>query len=361
MKMPLKTAQPSQTVRYATDAARWAAVASRDASADGQFYYSVKTTGVYCRPSCASRLAKRENVHFHDSRADAERVGFRPCKRCHPERAGQEDSRTAAVAGACRAIELSDACPDLDSLAREAGLSRFHFHRLFVKHTGLTPKAYAMARRDERLRSELARRRTVTEAIYEAGFNSNSRFYEQSNRSLGMKPKIFRHGGSGETIRFAIGECSLGSILVAASDKGICAISLGDAPEALIRDLQDTFPRAQLIGGDKTFECTVSQVIGFVEAPRLGLDLPLDIRGTVFQRRVWQALRDIPVGSTISYTELARRIGAPAAVRAVASACAANTLAVAIPCHRVVRLSDDPSGYRWGIARKRSLLEKEAA
>ena len=339
---------------------RWADVIGRNASADGRFVYSVKTTGVYCRPSCAARPARPENVRFHANPADAERAGFRACKRCRPNTQSPAERQSAQVAELCRWIEQSETTPTLGSLAARAGLSAYHVHRVFKAVTGVTPKAYADAQRAKRLRAELDRSRTVTEAIYGAGFGSNGRFYASTNRVLGMTPRDFRAGGSNTAMRFAIGECSLGSILVAASDRGICAILMGDDPQALVRDLQDRFPRATLKGGDAEFEHMVAQVVGFVEAPRLGLDLPLDVRGTAFQCRVWQALREIPAGVKTSYTALAKRIGAPKAVRAVAHACAANPLAVAIPCHRVVRTDGSLSGYRWGVERKRALLEREA-
>jgi AraC family transcriptional regulator of adaptative response/methylated-DNA-[protein]-cysteine methyltransferase len=344
---------------FSTDSDRWDAVVRRNSAADGAFFYSVRSTGVYCRPSCAARLPRRENVAFHLSTRDAERAGFRPCRRCRPNEASLAARQAAEVARACRLIEESEHMPSLDSLASAVGMSRFHFHRVFKAITGLTPRAYAAAHRSNRVRSELTRSATVTDAIYGAGFNSNARFYETSSKVLGMTPTTFRAGGAGAEIRFAVGECSLGSILVAASDKGVCAILLGDDPDTLTRDLQDRFPRATLTGGDKAFERWVAQVIGFVEAPRLGLDLPLDVRGTAFQQRVWRALVEIPAGSTASYREIAQKIGAPAAVRAVAQACAANTLAVAIPCHRVVRNDGGLAGYRWGVERKRVLLEKE--
>jgi len=343
------------------DDERWEAVKRRDRDADGAFYYSVLTTGVYCRPTCAARLPRRENVGFHATCADAERAGFRPRKRCRPNEAALAERQAAAVAKACRSIEQAEEAPSLDTLAETAGMSRFHFHRVFKAQTGVTPKAYADAHRAERVRAELAQSDTVTAAIYGAGFNSNGRFYATSFDLLGMTPTEFRAGGTGAAIRFAVGECSLGSILVAATPKGICAISLGDDPDALVRGLQDRFPKAQLIGGDKAFERLVAGVVGFVEAPAQGLDLPLDLRGTAFQQRVWQALRKIPAGTTATYTEIARRIGRPKAVRAVAQACAGNAIAVAIPCHRVVRLDGSLSGYRWGVARKRALLDKEAA
>jgi AraC family transcriptional regulator of adaptative response/methylated-DNA-[protein]-cysteine methyltransferase len=359
--MLMATSSEKVVSPYATDQERWEAVVRRDRSADGEFYYSVRTTGVYCRPSCASRLARRENVRFHLNCADAERAGFRPCKRCRPGAPALDEQHAAAVAKACRLIERSEESPDLSALADAAGMSRFHFHRVFKALTGLTPKAYAAAHRAQRIRDELSRSGSVTAAIYDAGFNSNGRFYATSAQVLGMSPTSFRSGGKGEAIRFAIGECTLGSILVAATDKGICAILLGDDPDALARDLQDRFANAELIGGDRDFEQRIAQVVGFVEAPAVGLDLPLDVRGTAFQQRVWRALRDIPAGETASYSQIAGRIGSPKAVRAVAQACAANPLAVAIPCHRVVRNDGGLSGYRWGVERKRALLDREAA
>jgi AraC family transcriptional regulator of adaptative response/methylated-DNA-[protein]-cysteine methyltransferase len=343
----------------ARDDARWQAVLARDASFDGQFYYSVTTTGVYCRASCPARLAKRSNVRFHDTAADAERAGFRPCKRCKPDGLSLDQQHAEKVAEACRLIETAEGAPTLDALAEAVGLSPYHFHRIFKAALGVTPKAYTTAHRNRRVRDQLNRSGTVTEAIYDAGFNSNGRFYATSAKVLGMTPTDFRSGGANAEIKFAIGECSLGAILVAASDKGVCAILLGDEPEALARDLQDQFPRAQLVGGDAAFEQLVAQVIGFVEAPGIGLDLPLDVQGTAFQHRVWDALRRIPAGSTASYAEIAQAIGAPKSVRAVARACAANHLAVAIPCHRVVRTDGALSGYRWGVQRKRALLDIE--
>ena len=340
---------------------RWAAVAARDARADGRFFYSVKTTGVYCRPSCAARPARPENVAFHATAADAERAGFRPCKRCRPTEAPRAEQQAIIVAELCRCIEAAEQPPLLAELAARAGLSPYHLHRLFKAVTGLTPKAYAAAHRAKRVRRELARSETVTAAIYDAGYNSNGRFYEEANRVLGMTPTQLRAGGADTDIRFAIGASSLGAILVAQSERGVCAIALGDDPEALARDLQDRFPQARLIGDDAAFARLVAQVVGFVEAPALGLALPLDVRGTVFQQRVWQALREVPAGRTVSYRDVAARIGAPGAVRAVAQACAANALAVAIPCHRVVRTDGALSGYRWGVARKRALIEREAA
>ncbi len=339
---------------------RWDAVVRRDRHADGRFFYSVKTTGVYCRPSCAARGARPENVEFHVSAEAAERAGFRPCRRCKPDQLPLAEQHAATVSELCRTIENADQPPTLAQLAAHAGLSTFHLHRVFKAATGLTPKQYAAAHRTRRVKAELSRSNTVTEAIYGAGYNSSGRFYEQSNDVLGMTPTAYRSGGASAEIRFAIGECSLGSILVAASDRGVCAILIGDDPDALARDLQDRFPRAHLIGGDSQFEQLVAKVVGFVEAPALGLDLPLDVRGTAFQQRVWQALREIPAGRTVSYSQIANRIGAPKAVRAVGAAVGANPLAVAIPCHRVIRNDGSLCGYRWGVERKRALIEREA-
>ncbi|MGD1094710.1 MAG: bifunctional DNA-binding transcriptional regulator/O6-methylguanine-DNA methyltransferase Ada [Bryobacteraceae bacterium] len=340
--------------------ARWASVVARDPNADGKFYYSVRTTGVYCRPSCAARLARPENVQFHSTCKDAEKAGFRPCKRCKPDQPSMHEQHAAKIAQTCRLIETSGEVPALEQLAKHAGLSIYHFHRVFKGVTGLTPREYAAAHRAKRMRNQLGKSATVTEAIYDAGYNSNGRFYATSNEVLGMTPSDYRDGGARTDIRFAVGECSLGSILVARSERGVCAILLGDDPDALAHDLQDRFPRANLIGGDQQFEKLVSKVVGLVESPAVGLDLPLDIRGTAFQQRVWQALREIPAGSTASYLDIANRIGSPKSVRAVAQACGANALAVAIPCHRVVRTDGGLSGYRWGVERKQALLEREA-
>lgn len=339
---------------------RWARVLARDRSADGQFWYAVATTGVYCRPSCPSRTANPRNVSLHGSLAEAKATGFRPCKRCHPDGPSADVANAAIVASACRLIERSEEVPSLKGLAKAANLSTSHFHRLFKSVTGLTPKHYAEAHRASRVRDELAKGRSVTAAIYDAGFNSSGRFYEKSRTMLGMTPTQYRAGGANEDIRFAVGQSSLGAILVASSDKGVAAILIGDDPDGLVRDLQNRFPKAWLVGGDEEYETMVARVVSFVEAPGLGLDLPLDVRGTAFQRRVWQALQDIPAGQTSSYSDIARRIGAPKAVRAVARACAANAIAVAIPCHRVVRNDGALSGYAWGVARKRELVAREA-
>jgi AraC family transcriptional regulator of adaptative response/methylated-DNA-[protein]-cysteine methyltransferase len=344
---------------YLSDDARWHAIIKKEEKADGHFLYSVKTTGVYCRPSCPSRRPNRENVVFHKSPEEAEKAGFRACKRCNPKSPDLAEQHAEAVATACRMIKEADVFPNLDALAGAVKMSPGYLHRLFKAATGLTPKAYANAHRADRVRKALPRRETVTEAIYEAGYNSNGRFYADSSKILGMKPKEYRDGGVGNAIRFAVGECSLGSILVASSDRGVCAILMGNDPDALVRDLQDRFPKANLVGADSEYEKLVAKVVGFIEAPKIGLDLPLDVRGTAFQRRVWKELQRIPAGKTVSYSQVADRIGFPKSARAVAQACGANALAVAIPCHRVLRTDGNISGYAWGVDRKRALLLRE--
>ncbi|MCE7031557.1 bifunctional DNA-binding transcriptional regulator/O6-methylguanine-DNA methyltransferase Ada [Lysobacter sp. GX 14042] len=338
---------------------RWAAVTRRDPAADGQFVYAVRTTGVYARPSSAARLPRPENVEFFATPAEAEAAGYRASRRAAPDRSAVAARHAQLVAAACGFIRDAPERPGLDVLAARAGLAPHHFHRVFKAATGLTPAAYARAHRAQLLRDRLGEARSVTDGLHEAGFGSSSRFYETAGERLGMRPGEYRAGGAGTEIRFAVGECSLGSILVACSGRGICAIALGDDPDGLVRELQDQFPKAGLVGGDAGFEAVVAAVVGFVEDPAIGLELPLDVRGTAFQERVWQVLRQIPVGSTASYTEIARRTGRPAAVRAVARACGGNRLAVAIPCHRVVRQDGDLSGYRWGVERKRELLRRE--
>jgi AraC family transcriptional regulator, regulatory protein of adaptative response / methylated-DNA-[protein]-cysteine methyltransferase len=343
MTMISKPATTGKSQKLIADDWRWQALVRKDERADGLFWYSVRTTGVYCRPSCPARLPHRVNVAFYEAPQNAEKAGFRACKRCDPKGPGLAGQHAEAVAAACRMIKEADEFPSLNQLAQAVKMSPGYFHRLFKTATGLTPKEYANA----------------PQAIYDAGFNSNGRFYAGSSKMLGMKPKEYREGGAGNSIRFAIAECSLGSILVASSEKGVCAILMGDDPEVLARDLQDQFPKANLIGGDDRYEKLVAKVIGFIEAPRIGLDLPLDIRGTAFQQRVWKELQRIPAGKTLCYSEVANLIGCPNSVRAVAQACGANALAVAIPCHRVVLNNGDISGYRWGVDRKRALLARE--
>ena len=352
----------TSTLPSVADDPRWARIVARDKTADGQLWYSVATTGVYCRASCPSRLANPKNVQLHDSLASAKATGFRPCRRCNPNGLSIEAENAALAARACRIIEESEEEPSLEELAKAVGRSPSYFHRTFKAATGVTPKEYAAANRAAKVRHGLASGSSVTEAIYDAGFNSSGRFYEKSTDMLGMTPSRYRAGGANEEIKFAVGQTSsLGAILVASTKKGVAAILLGDDPEDLVRNLQDRFPNARLIGADRDYEALVAQVVGFVEAPRLGLNLPLDVRGTAFQERVWKVLQEVPVGATVSYAEVARRIGTPKSVRAVAAACAANKLAVAIPCHRVIRNDGSLSGYAWGVDRKRILLDREAS
>ena len=354
---------PCRDAPFLTDDARLAAVRCRDKAADGQFLYSVATTGVYCHPSCAARPALRTNIAFHRTREQAERAGFRPCKRCRPDLPSLATREAALVAATCRRIETAEDEPSLSDLAAEAGLSPHHFHRLFRRVAGVTPKAYAAAQRQTRVQARLASGAGVTEAIFDAGFNSTGRFYEAANGMLGMTPSRYRTGGPGEAIHHAIGHSSLGAVLVAATEHGVCAILLGDDPTELRADLERRFPRAVLTDAKPGFARSVARIVAMIDHPERNgsLALPLDIRGTVFQRRVWEILRTIPPGDTLSYGAVAARLGAPFAVRAVAGACAANALAVAIPCHRVVAANGGLTGYRWGVGRKAELLKRERA
>lgn len=346
---------------FTDPARRWQAVQTKDRAADGHFWYGVRTTGVYCRPHCPSRPTKFENVTFHASRDDAEAHGYRPCKRCRPDRDSIEQHQTSVIAKACRLIEAADETPSLEALASASAMSAFHFHRVFKSVTGVTPKQYAVAHRAKRVTAKLAEDATVTSAIYEGGFNSSSRFYEKSTGMLGMTPTAFKAGGQGEAISVSITACSLGLLLVAATEKGICSIQFGDSEAELIAALRQRFPKAEISSGKPQFEELVARTVAYIERPQTGFNLPLDIRGTAFQQRVWQALQAIPLGETASYRQIADAIGQPEAVRAVAGACAANNLAVAIPCHRVVKADGALSGYRWGVKRKAELLEREGA
>lgn len=352
------TTMTDETTAYATDEARWAAVAGRDRGADGAFLFGVLTTGVYCRPGCASRTPRRENVRFFATADAAEGAGLRPCKRCAPR--GGPSPQAAAVARACALIDAADEPPSLGELADAAGMSPFHFHRVFKAATGLTPAAYARARRAERLRQALPAAPSVTDAIFAAGYGSASGAYD-GGAPLGMTPSAYRGGAAGERISFAVADSYLGPVLVAATGRGVCAIEFGEGEGELRARLAARFHGAELAPGDAAFAATVGRVVAFLEAPAAGLDLPLDIQGTAFQRRVWEALRRIPAGGTASYAEVAASVGQPGAARAVAQACAANRLAVAVPCHRVVRGDGAAGGYRWGAARKRALLERERA
>ena len=346
---------------FATDEARWDAVRRRDPAADRWFFISVATTGVVCRPSCTARQALRRNVGFHVDLASAIAAGFRPCKRCRPDLPPRAEREAALVARACRIIDEAETPPALAELAAGAGLSSHHFHRLFRSVSGVTPKAYADAQRLRRVQAGLASGQAVTSTLYDAGFNSSGRFYEAADGMLGMTPTAWRGGGRGEAISYASADCALGTVLVATSARGVCGILLGDDAGALAAELTRRFPNAAISGPNPELGDTVADLVAMIDRPaEAHAALPLDIRGTTFQRRVWEALRAIPVGQTETYAAVAQRIGQPKAVRAVASACAANHLAVAIPCHRVIGSDGTLTGYRWGVARKRELLRREA-
>ncbi len=342
------------------DEERWTAVLRRDPAFDETFVYAVRTTGIYCRPTCPARRPLRSHVEFHPAAAAAVQAGYRPCRRCRPDTPSPIAQRTALVARLCRQIESADTSPSLQALAQQAGMSPWHLHRLFKSIVGVTPKAYASTHRAKQLRSSLSTAPSVTAAIHDTGYGSHSAFYAEASRSLGMTPSRYRRGGREETIRFAFGDCWLGCVLVAATLKGICAILMGEQRDCLLGELRDRFPDARLEGADAALQQQLVDVIRLLGKPERPHDLDLDIRGTAFQRLVWQALTEVPGGSTISYAQLARRIGAPNAVRAVGSACAANAIAVAIPCHRAVRSDGSLSSYRWGVERKRALLTKES-
>jgi AraC family transcriptional regulator of adaptative response/methylated-DNA-[protein]-cysteine methyltransferase len=344
---------------FGTDDRRWAAVEGREPRADGAFVYAVRTTGVYCRPICRSRRPNRTNVVFFDDPDRAERAGFRACKRCRPEVAGRESGHARLVERACMLLEGSEGIT-LADLAAKLGLSAGYVHRVFKATVGVTPKEFAMSLRLKRLRDGLTGGETVTQGILGAGFGSIARAYDESAEGLGMTPGQYRSGGEGRSIRYATAETSLGRVLVASTDRGICLIELGDTDQELIDLLVERFPKAELAGDDPEFAERVRKVVALIDRPGLSLDLPLDIRGTAFQRQVWEALRAIPIGSTATYAEVARSIGRPSAVRAVASACASNDLAIIIPCHRVIRSDGGLGGYRWGLSRKQALLDGEA-
>lgn len=343
------------------DDTMWQAVCDRDKTADGTFYFAVETTGVYCRPSCGARQPRRENVSFHLTQQAAERAGYRPCKRCNPHKTESWAEREQLVAKACRFIEQAEETPKLDDIAAAVGLSPYHFHRTFKEVTGITPKAYATVHRSKNVKASLKETASVTEAIYDAGYGANSRFYEKAKGFLGMTPKEYRKGGSGQTIWYVVRECALGLMLLAATERGVCSIQLGDDKTALETALAREFPEATLMAEEQGIKDWVDLALDLVEARRpVSRQLPLDIIGTAFQQKVWMALQEIPVGETASYKDIAEKIDAPKAVRAVAQACASNPVAVAIPCHRVVRSDGALSGYRWGVDRKQTLLEREA-
>lgn len=343
-----------------TDERRWQAVCERDARADGQFVFAVLTTGVCCRPSCRSRHALRENVRFYPNVATAQAEGFRPCKRCQPEKTDPQQQKVEKVAAACRLLEQETPLT-LEALARQLAVSPFHFHRFFKSVTGMTPKAWQQAWRARRLREALGQGAKITDAALSAGFPDSSSYYQQADAALGMTGRQFRRGGGDIDITWVCGDGPLGRCLVAESERGVCAVLPGEDDALLYAELASLFPNARLHPGDEIFRQRVAQVFSHLDDHRQPFSLPLDLRGTAFQLQVWQALRQIPAGETRSYRQVAQSIGRPRAVRAVASACAANKLALVIPCHRVVRENGALSGYRWGTARKALLLAREAS
>lgn len=343
-----------------TDDERWQAVLARSAAADGQFVFAVQTTGIFCRPSCTAKQALRKNVRFFPDAGAALSAGFRPCKRCQPDKAHPQQHRLDKITRACQLLEQDEAIT-LETLAQQVAMSPYHLHRLFKATTGLTPRAWQQASRARRLRDALNRGEGVTQAILQAGFPDSSSYYRQADTALGMTAKQFRRGGERLAIRHTLADCALGRCLVAESERGICAILLGDDDAALVAELRALFPAARDEPADDAFRQRVRQVIATIDGRDVPLTLPLDIQGTAFQQQVWQALRTIPCGETVSYQQLAATLGRPKAVRAVASACGANKLAIVIPCHRVVRTNGALSGYRWGVSRKAQLLRRESS
>ena len=345
------------TIDRLPDEQLWQQVLARQPA---DFLYAVITMGVYCRPGCPSPRPLRKNVRFFDTCADAEAAGFRACKRCDPK---GERARIArdVVRDACAFIEAAEDTPSLDTLAARSGYSRFHFLRMFRNHTGLTPRSYAEGVRARRLHAALAEGARVVDAVADAGFGSESRVYEKTGALLGMTPGVARRGGSGETIRTAFADCPFGRLLVGATGKGVCFIGFAEPDAALLGDLRRRFPKAEIVADDLALADTVRAVLDFLEEPKRALDLPLDLRGTAFQQRVWQTLSRIPAGQTRTYAELAEMIGNPRAVRAVARSCATNPVALAVPCHRVVGSDGTLTGYRWGVPRKQALLAREKA
>jgi AraC family transcriptional regulator of adaptative response/methylated-DNA-[protein]-cysteine methyltransferase len=340
------------------DDTRWDLVRRREPATD--FLYAVTTMGIYCRPGCPSPRPRRENVRFFADVPAAEAAGFRACRRCDP-RGERAALARAVVRDACAFIEAEETIPSLERLAVRSGYSRFHFLRMFKEHTGLTPRSYAEGVRARRLQAALQAGARVADAVSGAGFGSESRVYEDTGGLLGMTPGALRRGGAGETIRAAFADCPFGRLLVGATAAGVCFIGFAEPDDALMGDLRRRFPRASVVGDDAGLAGAVRAVLAFLEEPKAGLDLPLDLRGTAFQLRVWAALRRIPPGETRSYSELAAMAGAPAAVRAVARSCAVNPVSLAVPCHRAVAADGALTGYRWGIPRKQALLAKERA
>jgi len=341
------------------DDARWAAVSENSSAADGIFYYAVITTGIYCRPSCRSKLPNRDNVEYYSSCKEAEAAGYRACRRCRPAALSKAEETELKIIHACRILEQSETRIKLDELAAHVNLSPYHFHRIFKKIVGITPKQYASKHQSHRFQTNLNTTQSITDAIYASGYGSSASAYDKNRNQLAMKPKQYRSGAAGVSIVYGLARCSLGWVIVAATDRGICAVEFGDDSSALPDQLQSSFPKARLRRGDVEFETLIAEVVDFIDSPTENFHIPLDIQGTAFQQQVWEILRQIKPGETMSYSEVAERIGKPKAARAVASACASNKLAVIIPCHRVLAKSGNLSGYRWGRNRKKKLLESE--
>jgi AraC family transcriptional regulator of adaptative response/methylated-DNA-[protein]-cysteine methyltransferase len=335
---------------------KWQQVMARDARQDGHFVFAVRTTGIYCRPSCPSRRPRRDSVEFFAGPDEAERAGYRACLRCKPT---EISSQAQCVVRARQLLDNADGRVTLAQLSRRVQLSPFHVQRLFKRATGLSPREYQSARRMQQVKSGLRHGNDVTTALYDAGFGSPSRLYENASQELGMTPGEYRRGGAGANITFAVARTPLGWLLAAATERGLCAVRFGESAGALERDLRGEFHAALLGRDDATMRRYLDPLLAMIRGENNTLDLPLDVRATAFQRKVWAKLRQIPRGETRSYSEIARAIGQPSAVRAVARACAANPVALAVPCHRVVRKDGDRGGYRWGAGRKEKLLQGE--
>lgn len=347
------------TAQFHTKKDRWAAVCENNKKADGHFYYAVITTGIYCRPSCTSKLPKKDNVEFFVTSDDAESAGYRACKRCKPNTTSKGQETKQKIIDACRIIEKSESPVTLDELATKVNLSPYHFHRIFKKMVGVTPKQYGSRHQSQRFQENLIASSSVTDAIYSSGYSSSGGAYDQKRDQLGMQPKTFRSGAEGIVITYGVAQCFLGCVIVAATNRGICAIEFGDDAESLRVQLQARFPKADFENADNELRALIKEVIDFIEKPQSSFQLPLDIQGTAFQQKVWEVLRQIKPGQTMSYAEVAQKIGSPKAARAVAIACSANRLAVVVPCHRVIAKNDKLSGYRWGVKRKKRLLDNE--
>lgn len=355
----MSTTRSSSVTVSVVDDPRWAAVPAKDEAADGAFFFAVRTTGVYCYPSCGARTPNAANAELFDDRDTAVRSGYRPCKRCRSDLAPPAQRRADTVTRVCRFIETHESEPSLEAMARHAGLSPSHLHRTFKRVTGVTPKRFAATVKAARARAALEQGQSVTEAMVGAGYSSSSRFHLAARTAFGLLPQELGRGGGDGPLTFGSGHSSLGVVLVACTERGVCAVLLGEHLGELESDLRKRFPRRECVASDSALAGLIAQVVATIETPAAGLNLPLDIQGSAFQRRVWDALRTIPAGTTTDYAALAGALGKPGAARAVASACAANPVAIGVPCHRVLRGDGGLAGYRWGLDRKRALLRRE--